>query len=1065
MILEEAIMNNQSAKKHSKGRLEFRYLPGYAAFIRDNCLIPYIKEQLNICRAIELPMMKFLEGITDDQLIAMGIESHRLFLTHAENNTLKAHLEESLQKWVSDQLVIMKKEDLTAEDITYGGYVRKKSLTKFLPSYTNDLYEAIEIINEIDELSVHNDIAATNVYIRLLKDRISEQAFFTEMLSNTTPGLNYIFDLHNQSIKYANRNAINFFGQTLEQMQEMGGAIIASNVHPEDVQATVDSLQECASAADGAIVSWEFRLRSENGTYPWMRNYCSVYKRNEEGVPSEIVGIILNVDKEKEISDQLITREKQLLEAQSLTNLGSFELEPETGQMTVTPQFEKIYELGGFDLNQLIDHVHPDDRERINKNRDAAIREGGMYDNEYRYLINGKEKILWSRGSVTMRNGKKVMIGTAMDVTNRHKMVRELLENRTLYQQAQQLSHIGNWNCNLETNEYSWSEELFRIYELEPPYDKVDTVLTRTYRHPDDIAMVDEHEERLRNEYIASDYTFRIILPSGKLKYLHVKGDVSYGANNLAVGLYGTVQDVTERQLLFEKLQESDLLFKQAQELSHIGNWSWDLVSGKITWSDELYRIYGRQLGSEITFDKIMVLNHPEDHENIKQNLQDCMDSGKPMESNYRAVLKDGTLKMLYAKTEALTDKSGKVYKLVGTIQDVTKQKLVEKKLADSQEFIQKVTDVTPSIIAAYNIHTGQISFINGAVEKQLGYTQATVMEGGVPFFVSITHPDDLPAMMEKNARALEEANMLPRGAEEPVAEFKYRMKDKDGAYKWFHTFGTIFERSANGLVESVLNISIDITEQEETEQMVYQKNLQLQQSNTSLEEYAYVASHDLKEPLRKIVTFSDRMLTTQSATLGEEGKLFLSKIIESSRRMQKMVNDLLYVSTIAGNKEYQLCDLNFVLSEALLPLDHKIEEVKAVIDSDDLPTVVVVPAQFRQLFLNMVGNSLKFQRKGVMPHIEITHSFLTGRAVEQMELAKAKKYLKIEIKDNGIGFDNQYAGKIFAIFQRLHGRAEYEGTGIGLAVCKRIVENHGGTIFAEGKLNEGATFTIIIPV
>ncbi len=1065
MFVEEAIINDQPAKPYSNESLVFRYLPGYAAFIRDNCLIPYIKEQVVICRTIDLPMMKFLEGISDDELVMMGIESHRLFLTSAEHNTLKEHLEVSLNKWVSDQLVIMKKEDLTAQDITYAGYVRKKSLVKFLPAYTNDLNEAIEIINEIDALSVHNDIAATNVYIKLLKDRISEQAFFTEILSNTTPGLNYIFDLGSRSIKYANKNAVTFFGNSVEEMQQMGSTIIANNVHPDDVQLTIEALEKCAAAVDGSVISWEFRLRAEDGSYPWMRNYASVYKRDDAGTPSEIVGIILNIDKEKEISDKLVLSEKQLLEAQALTNLGSFELEPETGKMVVTPQFKTIYELDEFDLSNLIDHVHPDDKERINKNRDRAIREGGMYDNEYRYIINGNEKILWTRGSVTVRNGRKVMIGTAMDVTNRHKMLRELLESRALYQQAQQLSQIGNWNCNLETNEYSWSDELFRIYELEPPFGKIEPGMTRSYRHPDDVAMVDEQERRLREEYVPSDYIFRINLPSAKLKYLHVKGEASFDEHGKAIGLYGTVQDVTEKQLLFEKLKESDALSKQAQELSHIGNWSWDLVSGKIIWSDELYRIYGRQPGTEITFDKVMVLNDPEDRVKIKQNLQDCIDTGKPMETYYRAVLKDGSRKTLYARTEALIDKAGKTYKVIGTIQDVTAQKLVEKKLEDSQEFIQKITDVTPSIIAAYNIQSGQFSFINGAIEKQLGYPVSEVMEGGVPFFVSITHPDDLQALMEKNARALEEANMLLPGAEEPVVEFKYRMKNNEGAYKWFHTFGTIFERNESGLVESILNISIDVTEQEEAEQAVYQKNLQLQQSNTSLEDYAYVASHDLKEPLRKIVTFSDRMLTSQSATLSDDGKLYLGKIIESSRRMQKMVNDLLYVSTITGNKEYQLSDLNLILSEALQPLDHKIEELNAIVDSDDLPMVAVVPAQFSQLFLNLVGNSLKFQRVGVMPEIKISHRFLPAAAVARRELAKAKRYLQIEVQDNGIGFDNQYSGKIFAIFQRLHGRSEYEGTGIGLAVCKRIVENHGGAIFASGKVNEGATFTIVIPV
>jgi PAS domain S-box-containing protein len=934
------MLKEEPVKTNSNKRLIFKYLPGYAAFVRDNCLVPYIKEQVSICRAVDLPMMRFLEGMSDEQLVTMGMDAHKLFLTHAENNTLKEHLEESLKKWVSDQLVIMKKEDLTAEDISYAGYVRKKSLLKFLPSYTNDLDEAIEIINEIEELNIHNDIAATNVYIKLLKDRIGEQAFFTEVLSNTTPGLNYIFDLKTQSVKYANRNAINFFGNSVEELEKMGGAVIGDKVHPDELQLTIESLQKCANAADGAVISWELRLKANDGSYPWMRNYTSVYKRDEQGAASEIVGIILDINKEKEISDKLVQSERQLLDAQAQAGLGSYEMDAETGKLMATPQ---LFEILGITPNDeldgrtLFDNVHPDDRERIIECRERAIRENCDFDIEYRYIVNRTEKALWSRGRIVKKNGRETWSGTVMDITARHDMVRQL--------------------------------------------------------------------------------------------------------------------------------QESEARLKQAQALSHIGNWSWDLVTGQIVWSDELYRIYAREPGSEITFDKVMLLNHPDDQAKIKENLQDCIDMGKSVETYYRAVLKDGTRKMLYAKTGAVSDKSGKAIKLVGTIQDVTKQKLVEKKLAESQEFIQKVTDVTPSIIAAYNIHTGQFSFINGAVEKQLGYPQSTVMEGGVPFFVSITHPDDLQAIIEKNAKALEDANTLPAGAEEPIAEFKYRMKTKSGDYKWFRTFGTIFERNEKGLVESVLNISIDITEQEEAEQAVYQKNLQLQHSNTSLEEYAYVASHDLKEPLRKIVTFSDRMLTSQSETLSGEGKIFLGKIIESSRRMQKMVNDLLYVSTIAGNKEYQLSDLNLILSEALQPLDHKIEELKAIVDSDELPMVPIVPAQFRQLFLNLVSNSLKFQRKGVLPEIKITHTFLSPKAVERLELAKAKKYLKIELRDNGIGFDNQYSGKIFAIFQRLHGRSEYEGTGIGLAVCKRIVENHGGAIFAEGKVNEGATFTIVVPV
>jgi light-regulated signal transduction histidine kinase (bacteriophytochrome) len=264
--------------------------------------------------------------------------------------------------------------------------------------------------------------------------------------------------------------------------------------------------------------------------------------------------------------------------------------------------------------------------------------------------------------------------------------------------------------------------------------------------------------------------------------------------------------------------------------------------------------------------------------------------------------------------------------------------------------------------------------------------------------------------------------------------------------------------------VEHLLNVSIDITEQELAEQSLQQKNIELQQSNASLEEYAYVASHDLKEPLRKIATFSDRLITTQGDELNENARLYLDKIIDSSRRMQSMISDLLSVSVISGNKSFEVKSLEDLLNDAKQTLEYKIEEKNARIISDGLPVMMVVPSQFRQLFLNLLTNSLKFAREGITPEIKITHQYLRPSQVASYDLTKAPRYLKINFADNGIGFDNQFANKIFTIFQRLHGKSEYEGTGIGLAICRKVTENHGGTIIAKGTVNGGSTFTIIIP-
>jgi PAS domain S-box-containing protein len=929
----EALVENTTAATPVPDKLVFRRLPGYARFIRENHLVPYILEHIRISRETNLPVLKFIEGISDEELLAMGMVSHTEFLTAAEHNTLKHLIEKNLQKWVDDQLVIMRREDLTAEDITLSGYIRKKGLMKFLPAYTTDVNAAMELIDEIDIFSTESATIATNIYIQLLKDRIAEQTSFTEVLSNTTPGLNYIFDIKGNILKYANKNMMRFFGYTLEDLKGMDNSIIGEMVYPGDVAATIAELEKCANAADDEVVSWELRLKAADSEYVWMRNYSSVFKRNADGEALEIVGIVLDVSNEKETAEQLLKREKQLLDAQAQTNMGSFELDIAANTIEVTPQFREIYEIQGkINPEELFANVHPDDAQFINTHRNQAIAENSTYDNEYRYLVNGKEKVIWARRIVTEKNGRKIMTGTVMDVTSRNKML--------------------------------------------------------------------------------------------------------------------------------EQLRVSEQRYKQAQEISHAGTWNWDLVTGKIEWTDALYNIYGIPLGTELHFDDIIAYSDPADAPQIKKRLKNTLETLQPSETYYHITLKDGTRKILHAKSEAIADKAGKAYKVIGVIQDVTeRQQLIEQlqhnetQLKDYQEFIEKITDVTPSIITAYNIHTGKYSFVNDALEKLLGYPAIKAIEEGVPFFMSILHPDDLPAIMEKNAQALDDANQMAAGSDEPIAEFKYRMKNSDGAYRWFHTYGTVFERNEKGLVESVLNISIDITDQEAAEQALYQKNIQLQQSNTSLEEYAYVTSHDLKEPLRKITTFTDRILTTQHEGLNDEVKTYFNKIIDASKRMQTMINDLLFVSTISGNKAFETCNLKSILEQAMIPLEQKIEENNALIESDDLPMAWVVASQFRQ-----------FARKDVAGKIKITHKFLNYNAAERYELTKAKKYLQVQLEDNGIGFENEYAAKIFAIFQRLHGKSEYDGSGIGLSICKRIVENHGGVIFAQGTVNQGAVFTIIIP-
>ncbi|KAA1156829.1 histidine kinase [Pseudoalteromonas fuliginea] len=237
----------------------------------------------------------------------------------------------------------------------------------------------------------------------------------------------------------------------------------------------------------------------------------------------------------------------------------------------------------------------------------------------------------------------------------------------------------------------------------------------------------------------------------------------------------------------------------------------------------------------------------------------------------------------------------------------------------------------------------------------------------------------------------------------------------------------------------------------------------ELSRSNRELEEFAFVASHDLQEPLRKIQAFSDRLETMFKDELGEKGMDYIGRMKNAAQRMSNLINDLLEFSRITTRgKDFADTNLNEVVSDILSDLEIAIKESNARVDVEDLPVIQADKSQMQQLFLNLLSNAVKFRHPDVSPHIKISYVH------EDIFSADHNTHLSfqvITIKDNGIGFSQDYADKIFVPFQRLHGRSQYKGTGIGLSVCRRIVERHGGTITAQSKDGEGATFVIKLPV
>ncbi|HSU51883.1 MAG TPA: ATP-binding protein, partial [Segetibacter sp.] len=225
-----------------------------------------------------------------------------------------------------------------------------------------------------------------------------------------------------------------------------------------------------------------------------------------------------------------------------------------------------------------------------------------------------------------------------------------------------------------------------------------------------------------------------------------------------------------------------------------------------------------------------------------------------------------------------------------------------------------------------------------------------------------------------------------------------------------------------------------------------------------------YVASHDLQEPLRKILMHTDLLLISEKDQFSPKGKELIEKISSSAAKLKNLIKDILTYSTINPEKAKETVDLGTLLKEVTVDLEYSISKNNATIHFDHLPSASVFPSQIKQLFQNLISNSVKFSKKETPPVITIRHKFIGAAKVAGYQIIPASKYLQIEVSDNGIGFNKDESQEIFSLFKRLHSQKEFEGSGLGLAICKKVVENHGGIIEAVSKAGEGANFRIILP-
>ena len=558
--------------------------------------------------------------------------------------------------------------------------------------------------------------------------------------------------------------------------------------------------------------------------------------------------------------------------------------------------------------------------------------------------------------------------------------------------------------------------------------------------HPDDTEKTVYEIQHLRTRNPTSYFENRYITKSGKIKWFAWTSTPSPEEGLI----FAVAKDITEKKYL-------EVLLNKSNKLAAIGSWEIDVVKGSVYWSDITKEI--READLDFDPDLSTGMNYFKEgnsRETIFKIVQECIENGTPWDEELQIVTQKGNLKWIRTIGEAEIV-NGKCIKVYGSFQDIDERKKTEKAILLSNERYTIVSRVTNDSIWDWDLLKNEVVRPDKTLENLLGYQDISPQEVD-DFWKIHVHPEDWK-------RITEQRNILFRNPMENYWEDEYRFLKNDGQFAYIYDRGYII-RDDNGKAIRMIGASRDITKLKESEVQLKALNEQLQKrakelavSNAELEQFAYIASHDLQEPLRMVTSFLTQIEKKYGNIIDDKGKQYIHFAVDGAKRMRQIILDLLEFSRIGKAEDRnEEVDLNELINEIISLHRKQIQEKKAVIKFSKLPTLKTSKTPMRQVFQNLISNSLKYNisTAGTVPEIAISAK-------------STKSHWFFSVKDNGIGIDSQYFEKIFIIFQRLHNKDEFSGTGMGLAITKKIIESMGGKIWVESEEGKGSTFYFTI--
>jgi PAS domain S-box-containing protein len=764
----------------------------------------------------------------------------------------------------------------------------------------------------------------------------------------------------------------------------------------------------------------------------------------------EFVGTVIDVTERKRAEQALQQNQFYLTEGQRVAHMGSWAFDTDGFEYWSSELF-RIY---GLDPNgkpptveQYLALVHPEDRAFMKQGIAKMLDDHLAFDFTKRIVRpDGKIRHVRCVGVPVTQGGIfRGFLGTGMDVTDQEQLMEDLRLSEQYLTEGQRLAHMGSWAYNPSGFFDYWSEELFKIYGLDPQKGAPTLEQYLATLHPQGRDSMANTIKRMCAEHSGCDVKKRVVRPDGEQRYIRCVG-IPVLEGEVLKGFLGTAMDITEQELLTQQLERQRVHLTEAQKLSHTGSWVFHSDREELLHcSDEFFRIFGLNPQDGMpTAEQLRNRIHPEDRDRARDNRRKQFRERREFVDDYRVVLPDGTVKDLHIIGHPALDENGKLVEYVGTAMDITDRKRAQEALQRSEGHLAEAQKLTHTASWAWRSTDRKAVHISDELYRIYGFDPAKGMPTWEEYFERI-HPEDRPKWTGDVERAI---------AEKADYDHEFRILLPNGKVKWIHTVGHPVI-SGSGVLEQFVGSSTDITELKTAEQereRLRQLEADLAHTNrvSTLGEMAASLAHEIKQPIAAAITSANsciEWLAHEPPNL-DRARAAATKIDKYGNRAAEII-DRIRSFYKKSPPQRELVDVNGIVQEILTLLKGEADRFSVAMRTDlsaELPRIMVDRVQLQQVFMNLMVNAIEAMKDS------------GGELTVKSELQDDQ--LQFSVSDMGVGLPSEKMDQIFSAFFT----TKTQGSGMGLAISRSIVESQGGRLWATANDGRGATFHFTLP-